>query len=125
MYAHKLWEAIPLRDQTSEDIVDALITHVYTRYGPPIAVHSDNGAPLLSKLTKQVHKRLGIKQTFTSVVNAKANDRVERIQKQLQSVISCYVDTNSENWHKILPFALYSMRTSVTSWLGDSPYWLL
>ena len=118
-------EAIPLKDQTSEDIVDALITHVYTRYGPPIAVHSDNGAPLLSKLTKQVHRRLGIKQTFTSGVNAKANGRVERIQKQLQSVISCYVDTNSENWHKILPFALYSVRTSVTSRLGDSPYRLL
>ena len=118
-------EAIPMKDQTSEDIVDALITHVYTRYGPPIAVHSDNGAPFLSKLTKQVHKRLGIKQTFTSGVNAKANGRVERIQKQLQYVISRYVDTNSENWHKILPFALYSLRTSVTSRLGDSPYRLL
>ena len=120
-----LCEAIPLKDQTSEDIVYAVITHVYTRYGPPIAVHSDNGPPLLSKLTKQVHRRLGIRQTFTSGVNAKANGRVERIQKQLQSVISCYVKTNSENWHKILPFALYSVRTSVTSRLGESPYRLL
>ena len=118
-------EAIPMKDQTSVDIVDALITHVYTRYGPPIAVHSDNATPLLSKLTKEAHKRLGIKQTFTSGRNAKANGRVERIQKQLQSVISCYVDTNSENWHQLLPFALYSVRTSVTSRLGDSPYRLL
>ena len=118
-------EAIPMKDQTSVDIVDALITHVYTRYGPPIAVHSDNATPLLSKLTKEAHKRLGIKQTFTSGINAKANGRVERIQKQLQSVISCYVDTNSENWHQLLPFALYSVRTSVTSRLGDSPYRLL
>ena len=118
-------EAIPLKDQTSEDIVNALITHVYTRNGPPIAVDSDNGAPLLSKLTKQVHKGLCIKQTFTSGVNAKANGRVERIQKQLQSVISCYVDTNSVNWHKILPFALFSVSTSITSLLGDSQYRLL
>ena len=118
-------EAIPMRDETSADIVDALITHVYTRYGPPVAVHSDNATSLLSKLTKEVHRRLGIKQTFTSGINAKANGRVERIQKQLQSVISCYVDTDSENWHKLLPFALYSVRTSVTSRLGDSPYRLL
>ena len=116
---------IPLKDQTSEDIVDALITHVYTRNGPPIAVDSDNGAPLLSKLTKQVHKGLCIKQTFTSGVNAKANGRVECIQKQLQSVISCYVNTNSVNWHKILPFALFSVSTSITSLLGDSQYRLL
>ena len=118
-------EAIPLKDQTSEDIVDALVNQIYTRYGPPRIVHSDNGPSLVSRLTREVHERLGIKQTFTSGMNARANGRVERIQKQLQSVISCYVDTESDNWHKLLPFALYSVRTAATSRLGDSPFRLL
>ena len=74
-YFTKWAEAIPLRDQTALSITTALV-NVFSRFGIPDIVHSDQGRIFESTLMKQTLEVFGIAKTRTTAYHPQADGMV-------------------------------------------------
>lgn len=53
-------EAVPLPNHQTRTIVDALVTHIFPRFGMPLEIHSDQGRSFESEIFQEVMRLLGI-----------------------------------------------------------------
>lgn len=75
--------AVPLEDQTAEQVARAFVDHVVLIYGIPQIILSDCGSQFLSETFKSVCKLLGIKHTHSTSFRPQSNGSNERSHKSL------------------------------------------
>ena len=75
-------EAFPMRDTKAKALANVLSKQIFSRYGIPERVHSDQGANFTSDLLKAVYQSFGIQATTTPAYNPKSNP-VERVHQDL------------------------------------------
>ena len=51
---------VPLKTKTVEEVTQAYIDHVYSRFGGSLKILSDNGMEFKNKIFEQVAKELGV-----------------------------------------------------------------
>ena len=122
-YFTKWADARPLPDQTASGITTELVD-LFTTYGVPEIVHSDQGQNLESAIFQQVLKAFDVKKTRTTAYHPQGDGMVERFNCTLLQLLHTYV-TRQEEWEKHLPLALYAFRTSVHSSTAVSPFELM
>jgi hypothetical protein len=113
--------AYELSAPTAKNVVDKIIVHS-SYFGLPRYISFDCGTHFTSELTKTCLARLGVAPRFHCPYNPRAAGLVERSNATLKQIISKLAGDMPSSWHKVLPFALWSMRTSVNETLGMSPY---
>lgn len=113
--------AYELSAPTAKNVVDKIIVHS-SYFGLPRYISFDCGTHFTSELTKVCLARLGVAPRFHCPYNPRAAGLVERSNATLKQVISKLAKDMPSSWHKVLPFALWSMRTSVNETLGMSPH---
>ncbi len=118
-------EAIPLRRATAEETVRALEREVFSRFGPPESIHSDSGRQFESALFRDVARLLGIQTTTTGGYNPKGNGAVERMHRDLGTMLRAAVREDPDSWEDALPWALFAIRTAVCRSTGLAPYQIL
>ena len=62
----KWCEAFPTRDQKASTVASILVSRVFSRFGPPVFLHSDQGRNLDSNLMHEVYELMGLKKTRTT-----------------------------------------------------------
>jgi transposase InsO family protein len=118
-------EVIPLKNQKAETIAEALVQHVFYRYGLPQVIHSDKATNLgLSHICKNVCDLLGISRSFSSAGHPEGNAQVERFNRFLVAGLYCLMNKKQNDWDTQLPGLLFAYRTSVHSTTGESPFFL-
>jgi len=118
-------EVIPLKNQKAETIAEALVQHVFYRYGLPQVIHSDKATNLgLSHVCKNVCDLLGISRSFSSAGHPEGNGQVERFNRFLVAGLYCLMNKKQNDWDTQLPGLLFAYRTSVHSTTGESPFFL-
>ena len=60
MYAYRLCILYPSQTKTAEEVLQAYIDHVYSKFGGSIKILSDNGTEFKNKVLEQVAKELGV-----------------------------------------------------------------
>ena len=113
--------AIPIRDMSSESILDAFAHGWIAQYGIPAAVTSDRGAQFSGALWDQLLKHWGIKLLLTTAYHPEANGLVERLHRRLKESLLALCDRDAHLWYWRLPSALLSIRTTLKPDLGSSP----
>ncbi len=113
--------AYELSAPAAKNVVDKIIVHS-SYFGLPRYISFDCGTHFTSELTKACLARLGVSPRFHCPYNPRAAGLVERSNATLKQVISKLAKDMPSSWHKMLPFALWSMRTSVNETLGVSPF---
>ena len=88
-YFTKWPEAIPLKDQTAETIVRTLVK-IFSVYGMPRYLHSDQGANFESAILKKTCEVFGIKKSHTSPYHPQGDGMVERLNKSLLQMLQMY-----------------------------------
>ena len=66
-------EIIPLPSQTAEETARAAVNEVFTRFGCPFTIHSDQGRNFESALFKSICRTLHIHKTRTTPYRPSAN----------------------------------------------------
>jgi hypothetical protein len=118
-------EVIPLRNQKAETIAEALVQHVFYRFGIPQVIHSDKATNLgLSHICKNVCDLLGISRSFSSAGHPEGNGQVERFNRFLVAGLYCLMNKKQNDWDTQLPGLLFAYRTSVHSTTGETPFFL-
>ena len=117
-YFTKWADARPLPDQSASRITTELVD-LFTTYGVPEIVHSDQGRNFKSAIFQHVLKAIGVKKTRTTAYHPQGDGMVERFNCTVLQLLSTYV--TRQEWEK----HLYAYRTSVHSSTGVSPFELM
>ncbi|XP_064633648.1 uncharacterized protein LOC135491606 [Lineus longissimus] len=67
-------EATPLRTMETEEVCNAIIKDLVSRFGCMYIIHSDRGAQFVSSLYTALMKKLGVDKTLTTAYNPKTRE---------------------------------------------------
>lgn len=117
--ATKFPEAVPLKEQTSPEIVDALLS-VFARIGFPREIQCDNGSVFTSALTTTFLEKCGIRIIHSSLHHPQSNS-VEKWHSVLKRVLRALTHEYKTDWESGLPGAMFALRSVPHEATGFSP----
>ena len=113
-------EAIPIRSTTTRVMISCL-TGIFTRWGFPEKLNSDNGPQFTSRSFIRWLKLKGIAHAKSTPYHPQGNGVVERLHRTLNAVVGKIV-TSKGNWAEALPMALFFLRCTPSASTGLSPF---
>jgi len=120
----KWTEAFPLRNKEAETIARVLVEQVFTRFGVPLSILSDQGKEVDCRVMREVCRLFGIEKLRTSAYKPSTN-MVERFHKTMNSILAKIVSSHQKDWDTRLPFAMAAYRASRHNSTGYSPNFLM
>ena len=108
---------IPLKTKTAEEVVQAYLHHVYSKFGVSEKILSDNGTEFKNKLFEDVASQLGVEyKVYTLPYRPQCNSKIEGFHKYLKSCIAKHIINNME-WDEFtdLATAAYNFILNVSS----------
>jgi len=116
-------EAFPLRNKEAETIARVLVEQVFTRFGMPLSVLSDQGKEVDGRIMHEICRLFGIEKLRTSAYKPSTNI-VERFHRTMNTVLAKMVSGHQKDWDSRLPFAMAAYRASRHDSTGYSPNFL-
>ena len=74
----KWCEAFATRDQKATTVANILVSRLFSRFGPPTVIHSDQGQNFDSILMHEVYNLMGLKKTRTTAYHPECDGLVEQ-----------------------------------------------
>ena len=121
----KWCEAFATKDQKASTVAHILVSRVFSRFGPPIIIHSDQGKNFDSTVMHEVYNIMGVKKTRTTGYRPQGDGLVERQNRTLQEIIANFVSIHGNDWDQWLDQAVFAYNTSIHESTGMSPYQLV
>ena len=116
-------EALPILDQTAEQITKELIK-VFSRFGIPDVLHSDQGKSFESTILRHTLDGFGEAKSHITAYHPAGDGLVERFNSSLLQMLCAYV-LNHTDWEQYLPLVLYAYCTAIHASTGVSPFELM
>ena len=83
---------IPLKTKTSEEVLQAYIDNVYSKFDGSMKILSDNCTEFKNKIFEQVAKELGVVyKLYTPPYHPASNSRIEGFHAFLKACISKHI----------------------------------
>ena len=125
-YFTKWCEAFPMKNQEAATISHLIVNEWIARYGVPVSLHSDQGAPFESHLLAEICHLLGVHKTRTTPYHPQSNGLVERTNRTIKGLLRSFVDRyQNDKWDEFLPQCLMAYRASIHATTGYSPAFLM
>ncbi|GFV87814.1 retrovirus-related Pol polyprotein from transposon 412 [Trichonephila clavipes] len=112
-------DAFPVANLCSTTVVNALL-QIFSRMGFPRELQTDQGTSFMSALTTEFLERFGVKVVRSSVYHPQSNP-VERMHRTLKRILRVLCLRQFQIGEKILPQALFALRTVIHDSTGFSP----
>jgi len=119
----KWTEAFPLRNKKAETVAKVLVEQVFTRFGVPLSILSDQGKKVDGRIMTEICHLYGIEKLRTTPYKPSTN-QVERFHRTMNSVLAKTVDENQRDWDVRLPFVMAAFRATRHDTTGYSPKFL-
>ncbi len=116
---------VQLRETKARDVVDAIMTHLVHKFGPPEGVVSDQGRQFSGGLFQRVMSRLQVVHARTTAYHPQANGRVERVHRSLNTMLAAQCNARHDDWDEYVSAAAWAVNTGWTRSTGFTPYELL
>ena len=115
----------PLYQARSDEVREALIENVISKFGTPEYMIMDQDSAFMSSLMSYLFKILGISIKTVGPYNLKSLQAEHGI-KSLSSMLSKHLTSQGQTWHKFLSLATFAYNIFDTPNLGNySPYELV
>ena len=121
----KWCEVFPTKDQRASSVASVLVSRVFSRFGPPAVIHSDQGRNFQSNLMHKIYEMMGVKKSRTTAYHPQGDGLVERQNRTLQEILSNFVSENHHDWDQWVDQAVFAYNTSAHESTGLSPYELV
>jgi len=118
-YLSKWADAIPISNQTADQITKELVK-VFSNYGMPDILHSDQGRNFESCILRKTLEAFGVQKSQTTTYHPQGDGMVKRFNCSLLQMLRSYVCDHAE-WEQYLPYILFAYRTAVHASTGVSP----
>ena len=113
--------AIPLKDISTESVVNAFAHGWISAFGIPETITTDRGSQFTSSIWAQLLETWGIRHNMTTAYHPEANGLVERLHRRLKESLMALCGDERDSWYWKLPMALLSIRTTLKPDIGASP----
>lgn len=110
----------PIRSSQHSTIIRYLKDRVFTVFGVPETVLSDNGSEFMSKTFKQFLEAYGVSLLPTPKYSPQANSS-ERVNRSIIEAIRCYI-TEHDHWDANISDICSALRTAVHQTIQTSPF---
>ena len=120
-YFSKWPEVFAIPNQEATTIVEVLFNNVFSRFGVPLELHSDQGRNFESKLFQKLCDLLGINKTRTTPLHPQSDGMVERFNRTLEEHLSKVVDVHQKDWDQHIPSFLLAYRSAIHDTTGFTP----
>ena len=116
--------AVAIPNQTAKTTAEVLVEK-FMEYGLPERLITDNGGNFRSELVKEVCRRLGVTQLFTTPYHPQFDGLCERFNRTLASMLRAFVAEHQRDWDCYLPFVTHAYRAAVQDSTGETPFFLM
>uniref|UniRef100_A0A8C6P750 Integrase catalytic domain-containing protein n=1 Tax=Nothobranchius furzeri TaxID=105023 RepID=A0A8C6P750_NOTFU len=120
-YFTKWPEAYVMPDQSAASTAQRLVDEMFSCFGVPEKLHSDQGRNFESQLFGDVCRRLGVTKTRTTPLHSQSDGLVERFNRTLATQLAILTSTHLRDWDLHLPMVLWAYRTAVQESSQSTP----
>lgn len=110
---------------SSAEIVAHELWDIFSTFGLPKIIQSDNGPEFTNDVLRALVKVTGIDHRLISPYNPRADGKVERSIGTVMSTIKKLLHGTSTHWPLFVPFAQLSFNHKIASLTGSSPFSLM
>ncbi|KAK8597162.1 hypothetical protein V6N13_001794 [Hibiscus sabdariffa] len=121
-YVSKWVEAIATPKNDAKTVMKFLHKNIFTRFGVPRALISDEGSHFDNKLTAKALQRYGVRHRIATAYHPQTNGQAEISNREIKQILEKTVSTNRKDWSPKLDEALWAYRTAFKTPLGMSPF---
>jgi len=121
-YVTKWVEAKDLYSANEQSVVDFLFEEIFTHFGVPWKIVTDQGTQFTSNLVNALIEQYGIKHIKSFPYHPQANGQVESTNKVIEAILTNTVHMHHKDWDDRFPEALWAYRISWRNTTGYTPY---
>ncbi|XP_022180171.1 SCAN domain-containing protein 3-like [Myzus persicae] len=113
----------PLKTKRAEEIAYNLM-EIYTTFGAPAILHSDNGREFVNSVINELHTMWGdVKIVHGKPRHSQSQGSIERANRDVEDMLATWMaETNSTDWPSGLKFIQFRKNRAFHSGIGRSPY---
>jgi transposase InsO family protein len=124
-YFTKWVEALPLKHSTDDQVISFFENNIFSRFGLPLEIITDNGPAFISAKMAQFLAKLGVKHFTSSAYYPQGNGHADSTNKNLVRIIKRLIEDKPRQWHTLLTYTLWADRTTAEVSTGCTPFQLL
>ena len=124
-YVLKWVEAILTRTNDAKVVAQFLRNHIFSRFGTPRALITDNGTHFCNKVIDKVLQKYGVCHRTSLAYHPQPNAQAEVSNREIKSILDKIVNSFRKDWSKKIEDALWAYRTTFKTPLGMSPFRLV
>ncbi len=123
-FVHFAW-AIPTRNQTAAVTAEVLWCNVFSLFGWPECILSDQGANFLSQLMTEFCQLAGTKKLRTSIYHPQCNGAAERFNCSLLKLLGTMPENCKRDWKNYIHAMTHAHNLLQCTTTGFSPFYLM
>lgn len=110
---------------TAKQTADLYLQHVFCHFRLSQTNISDRGTQFNANFMRELCKKLGIKQCFSTAYHPQTDGETEHVNQELEQYLRAFCNYRQNNWAKFLLFAEFAHNSAQHSATGQTPFYLL
>ena len=105
-------DVVATKDQKASTVARVLVREWFSRFGPPLRIHSDRGRDFESKVVRSLCKMYGTSKSRICSYRPQGNGQCERYNRTLHDLLRSLPSDKKKKWPMYLQGITYAYNTT-------------